>query len=424
MQVVEACLGRIENVDPAINAFREVDIEHALTTARESDARKDRLGPLDGIPIAVKDNIDIKGLVTRSGLGPRDEQPANEDASVIAGLRKAGAIILGHTNMHEGALGATNDNPHTGRTYNPWRHGHTPSGSSGGSAAAVAAGLCPIALGTDTMGSIRLPAAYCGLAGYKPGRGQIGNEGIEPLCKSLDQVGPIARSVADLGVWCEALTGSNPAGDEVDLRTLRIARLANVDDVEIAGDVQSAFNDVLTMLKQTGVETAVTDLPGCDLGKIRRAGLLLIEAEAAAHFHEDRQRYPNAFSEGFESLLDYGATADVASLAQAEMIVDQVEKDLDAMFEKTDLLIMPTAPQTAFSFEAPVPSNQADLTALANIAGAPAVSLPIGVDENGLPIGAQVIGARDTDDMVIAAAATFEKMMSFELPELPRGDWS
>ncbi|MEM9626806.1 MAG: amidase [Pseudomonadota bacterium] len=424
VELVDACLARIENVDPLINAVREIDTPRVRAAAHESDARKDRLGPLDGVPITAKDNIDIEGLVTRSGLGPRSETTASDDADVIRRLREAGAIILGHTNMHEGALGATNDNLHTGRTHNPWRQGHTPGGSSGGSAAAVAGGLCTIALGTDTMGSIRLPACYCGLVGYKPGRRQISNDGIEPLCKSLDQVGPITRSVADLGTWCEAMAGLNPTRNEVDLRTLRIARLANVDDVDMAVDVQATFVDILTTLSQDGVDIAVRDLPGCDLGITRRDGLLVIEAEAAAHFQEDRKRYPNAFSTSFEQLLEYGAAADADRLAKAEMIIDQVEKELDAMFRKTDLLIIPTAPQTAFSFDAPVPSNQADLTALANIAGTPAVSLPIGVDQSGLPIGMQVIGAQGTDDMVIAAAATLEKMIGFELPTLPRGDWS
>lgn len=421
--VVEGCLNRIQRLDEKLNAFRRVDVDRARAQAKVSDARTQRIGPLDGIPIAAKDNIGIEGLVTRSGLGLRDELPATADADIIRWLRDAGAIILGHTNMHEGALGATTDNPHYGRTHNPWRYGHTPGGSSGGSAAAVAARLCPLALGTDTMGSIRLPASYCGLAGYKPGRGQIDNGGIEPLCKSLDQVGPISRSVADLGLWCEALTGSNPAANSVDLRALRIARLTNVDGVDIADDVRAAFDDLLTMLEHAGVDVMTRTLQPCDLGGIRLAGLLVIEAEAAAYFRQSREHYPNAFSPGFGRLLDYGATADEDRIAKAKTLIADVNDKANALFEETDLIIMPTAPQAAFSFDDAAPSNQADLTALANIVGAPAVSLPVGLDQNGLPIGIQVIGPKGTDSQVLAASAALEDMIDFQLPDMPRGDW-
>ncbi|MDH3659520.1 MAG: amidase [Alphaproteobacteria bacterium] len=419
VEVIEDCLERIEQVDPAINAFAHVDIERARDQAKASDARKHRLGPLDGIPIAAKENIDIEGLVTRSGLGPRAERPAKRDAEIIARLRAAGAIILGHTRMHEGALGATNDNPHSGRTHNPWRHGHTPGGSSGGSAAAVAARLCPLALGTDTMGSVRLPAAYCGIAGYKPGHGQIDNAGIEPLCREMDQVGPIGRSVADLRFWYEAITNSKV--DDVDLRALRIARLANVAKADIADDVAEAFKSVLRRLDRAGVQVSARTIDGHDPGRVRRAGLLLIEAEAAEHFQDDRERYPTAFSESFTKLLDYGADVSSERLADARKNIERVRNGFDALIDTVDMLLMPTTPQTAFSFDAPIPSNQADLTALANFAAAPAVSLPIALSRDGLPIGLQVIGRCGADAMVLAAAAALEVMLDFRLPELPHG---
>ncbi len=422
VEVVEACLARIENLDGKLNVFRHVSVERARAQAKASDARAQRLGPLDGIPIGVKDNIDIEGLVTRSGFGPRGETPATANADVIRQLREAGAVILGHTNMHEGALGATNDNPHYDRTHNPWRQGYTPGGSSGGSAAAVAAGLCPLAVGTDTMGSIRLPAAFCGLAGYKPGRGQISNAGIEPLCKTLDQVGPITRSGADLGLWHEAMTGVAPVTNRIDFRTLRITRLTNVEDVDIADDVRKAFDEFALMLERTGVDITDKTLEDCNLGGTRRAGLLLIEAEAAAHFSEDRERYPNAFSSSFRQLLDYGASAGEERITKAQELIAETASKVEALFETTDLLIMPTVPETAFPFDDPIPSNQADLTALANIAGAPAVSLPIGLDRTGLPIGIQIIGPRGADHRVLAASAALDEMIGFRLPELPRGE--
>ncbi|MGI9502116.1 MAG: amidase [Geminicoccaceae bacterium] len=421
LDLTDACLARIEQWNPVLNAFRHIDVGHARDQANAADARPHRQSPLDGIPIAAKDNIDIEGLVTRSGIGPRAEEPATEDADVIKKLRAAGAIILGHTNMHEGALGATNDNPHDGRTYNPWRIGHTPGGSSGGSAAAVAARLCPLALGTDTMGSIRLPAAYSGVAGYKPGLRQISNLGIEPLCRTLDQVGPIARTVSDLCLGFETITATSPT-DEVDLRAQRIARPTFIDEIEIEDEVRKAFEGVLRIIESRESDVSPVVIDGYDPGQTRRAGLLLIEAEAADHFRDDRARFPSSFSDMFATLLDYGAGADGERITKANVLITGVRRAFDAVFEVADLLLMPTAPQTAFSFDHRAPSNQADLTALANFAGAPAISFPIGLDREGLPIGLQVIGARGSDARVLAAAAAIEILVDFNLPDLPRGE--
>ena len=421
--LVEAYHRRIERWNPALNVFREVDIERTYDQAKVTDARKRRLSPLDGIPIAAKGNIDIEGLITRSGLGARAEKPATEDAAVIKKLRAAGAIILGHTNMHEGALGATNDNPHDGQTHNPWRPNHTPGGSSGGSAAAVTARLCPLALGTDTMGSIRLPAAYCGVAGYKPGRGMLSNQGVEPLLPAFDQVGPIARAAADLRFWFEAMTSTPTSPDKVDLRARRLGLLANLEEIDLEDDVRLAFDNVMDRIKHAISNITKVTLDGFDPGQVRRAGLLLIEAEAADHFRADRQNYPAAFSSSFQAMLDYGANADADRLTKAKTLLIEIGKSFEALFKKTDLLLVPTTPQVAFSFDDPVPSNQADLTALANIAGAPAVSLPIALDRNGLPIGLQVVGHRGADALVLEAAAVIETMIGFTLPDLPHGDW-
>ncbi|MGI9488568.1 MAG: amidase [Geminicoccaceae bacterium] len=422
LDLLESYHRRIERWDPMLNAFRHIDLERAKEQAKTSDARKHRLGPLDGIPIAVKDNIDIEGLITRSGLGKRGERSAQKDAAIVRRLRGAGAVILGHTSMHEGALGATNDNPHFGRTHNPWRHDFTPGGSSGGSATAVAASLCPVALGTDTMGSIRLPAAYCGIAGYKPGKGVIDNTGIEPLYRDLDQVGPLARSVADLCLLDAVLTERQPSAIEIDLSHMRLACLANVEQVDLSEDVELSFAGVLHMLSGAGIEVAEVNLDGWDPAKARRAGLLLTEAEAADHYLCDRDLYPSAFSKAFTSLLDYGANAGSDRLINAEKTIRQIDSVFDRLFQTADLLLMPTAPQTAFPFDQPAPSNQADLTALANFAGAPAVSLPIAFNRNGLPIGLQIVGPRGADRAVLNAAATMETMVDFHRPDLPRGE--
>ena len=313
--------------------------------------------------------------------------------------------------MHEGALGATNDNPHTGRTHNPRRHGHTPGGSSGGSAAAVAAGLCPLALGTDTMGSVRLPAAYCGIAGFKPTRGLLANDGIEPLCRRLDQVGPLAASAAGLALAFEALTGRALPARLPEIEGLRLGHPTDLDSLDLDDDVRRAFENAVYRLWQAGA--AISELPIAALqpGRLRRAGLLLAEAEAAAWFAADREHHPAALSGEFCALLDYGAATDRSRLDEAERRIEQGKGDVTSLFETIDLLILPTAPQTAFPFDEAVPPNQADLTVLASVAGLPALSLPIPSAD--LPVGLQLVGRRDADDLVLGTAMRLECELGF-----------
>lgn len=418
--VLEVCLRRIERVDPSIRAFRSLDAEGARRQSVTSDRRDHRIGPLDGVPIAVKDNIDIAGLVTRSGLGPRAEQPAAKDAEIVTKLREAGAVILGHLNMHEGALGATTDNPHYGKSHNPRRLGHTPGGSSGGSAAAVAARLCPLALGTDTLGSVRLPAAYCGIVGFKPSLGLLDNRGIEPLCRRLDQVGPMARSVSDLCLFFEALGGLPKARIVRDMSLLRFGRLAELDDIALSDDVRRAFENACHRIKQTGAEIVEVSMPSYSPSSARRAGLLLAEAEAASTFAADMDAYPNAFSESFAALLDFGAQATVDKLGEAEQRVEEAALEFGHLFEAVDLLIAPTAAQTAFPFSEVAPPDQADLTALANLSGAPAISLPIPSAD--LPVGLQVMGRSGDDTLILTVAELMEQDLWFKGEDLSLED--
>ena len=217
----------------ALNAFIHVAGDFASEQARESDRRRAPGNPrssLDGVPIAIKDNIDVVGLPTTNGLATRWMPSA--DAPVIRRFRDAGMVILGKLNMHEGALGATTDNRHYGRCVHPALPGFTPGGSSGGSAAAVAAGLCPVALGTDTMGSVRIPAAYCGIVGFKPSQTYWPVIGVMPLAFGLDTIGPLARSVEDIAV----LLGERLA--KPALEGLRFVRLENAHRVDIEPDAR------------------------------------------------------------------------------------------------------------------------------------------------------------------------------------------
>ena len=248
LSVTRSVLARIEALNPALNAYLTVCGDTALAEAAEASARAaagQRRGVLDGVPIALKDNIDLAGLPTSNGFAQSEKLPPwrlpKEDAELVRRLRAAGAVILGKLNMHEGALGATSDNPHFGAAINPHRPGYTPGGSSGGSGAAVAAGLCAASLGSDTGGSIRIPASYCGVVGFKPSFGLVSTRGVVPLSWRLDHVGPLTRTVADARIVFDALRGFDPAcpdsrrsraDDPVAHATdgLRLGVLRNFDD--------------------------------------------------------------------------------------------------------------------------------------------------------------------------------------------------
>ena len=200
-EAVEGYLSRIARLDETLNSFLTLTPDLAQRAARESEGRMRSgrpLGPLDGVPVAIKDLLDLEGIPTTNGMEFLRNRVASSDAEVTRRLKAAGAVLLGKLNMHEGALGASNDNPHFGKCHNPWKPGHSPGGSSGGSGSAVAAGLCAGALGTDNMGSIRIPAAFCGLAGLKPSNGLVSTRGMMPLSRSTGCIGPLARGVAEV----------------------------------------------------------------------------------------------------------------------------------------------------------------------------------------------------------------------------------
>lgn len=416
--VTEVCLRRIKRLDPILGAFAGLDEDGARCQAAAACNRRERrTRPLDGVPVAVKENIDVAGLVTRNGLGPRTEKPAYRDADIVARLREAGAVILGHLAMDEAALGGTAENPHGRRVENPWRPGFTPGGSSSGPAVAVAARLCPLALGTDTLGSLLLPAAYCGVVGFRPSHGWLDNAGIEPLAKHLDQVGPLTRTIGDLMLMLDGLGCLAKPKRLRDLSLLRIGRLAEFDYVPFDDDVRRAFENACHRLTQAGVGLQEVHLPGYDPGRAARAGWLVTEAEAAASHVTDRDTYAAAFSGALKARLDRGAGATAGQLHEAATLIDDVRGCYDSLFDSIDLLIAPTAPQSAFAFEADRPANQMDLTALASLARAPAISLPIPSAD--LPVGLQVMGRRGADDRLLDAAYLMEEELSFKGMDLP-----
>lgn len=435
-QLLEQQLAAIEASQPAINAWLTVDGEGALAAARESDARRARgeALALEGLPIAVKDNIDVAGMVTTAGMAIlRDSAPATADSPVVARLRAAGAVIVGKLNMHEAALGADNDNPHFGACHNPHRPGFTPGGSSGGSGAAVAAGLCAAALGTDTMGSVRIPASYCGVVGLKPTWGAVSTRGTVPLCRRLDHVGPLVRSARDLRLLLEVMAGFDAdCAQSRDVRfaaagggALRIGVVDFGDAVEIDGDVQAAFDAGVGTLLGLGHRRVDLAAPRFPAGHARRAGLLMAEAELLVEHADAWQHRREQFSPLLAKLMAWAEARTAAELAAAAQLADRAQVQLQQWLRDCDVLLTPTAPQRAFAFGGPVPANQADLTAYANMAGNPALSVPLPVPVGGLPVGMQLVGRRGDDLRLVALAEAFQQAVGWSpaLPEACRDWW-
>lgn len=400
-------LERIARLNPALNAV--LDTADVSEQAAASAARWRAGAPLsrlDGMPVAVKANIALEGLPWHAGIGAYRDRIAARDSEAVRRLKAAGALVFATLNMEEGALGAVTDNPHFGRCFNPWGRGLTPGGSSGGSGAAVAAGMVTLALGTDTMGSVRIPAAYCGVAGHKPSRGAVPDDGVVPLSTTLDHVGPLARSADLCRIAFETLSGRSCAIR--DAGPLTIGRWRVEKHVAVDSGVMAAFEDALDrMAKIHGARIVDIELPGYDFGASRRAGLLIAEREGAAIHADALANEPDGFSPDFRKMLAWGARQSEERAAGAFALLDTCRAAARTAFETVEIIAAPTAAETAFRFGEPVPAGQADITAFADLAGIPATSVPSGL-ANGLPVAVQFMAADGRDDLALHAAALFE----------------
>ncbi len=427
--LLERCLERIARRDPAIGAFWRLDADGARDAADASDARRRAgraLGPFDGIALAVKDNIDVAGLPATAGIAARRGRIAPDDAPAAARLRAAGLVILGKTALDEGALGATTDAPGFGRCDNPLGPGLTPGGSSGGSAAAVAARFAPLAIGTDTMGSVRIPAAYCGVTGLKPTAGLVSRTGVMPLSSTLDSVGILALTPRDAAFGLELMAGFDAAdvqsrkappgwralpaepsarprqaGGLAPLAHLVIGLPRGLDRIGIEPAVMDAYGQACRRLEACGASLAEIAIERWEIPRLRLAALLLAEAEASVA-HASLIDDPSAASRGYRAALAFGRNASAQRLLAAFEQINWARSAMERAFDGIDAVFLPTALQRAFAHGAAVPATQADLTVLANAAGLPAIAVPWPAGDGGLPTSMQVIGKAFDEAAIVA----------------------
>jgi aspartyl-tRNA(Asn)/glutamyl-tRNA(Gln) amidotransferase subunit A len=349
------------------------------------------------LAVGIKANIAVAGLPWHAGIAAYRNGVAERDAECVARLRAGGASILGLLNMDEAAFGGVTDNPFFGRTQNPWRAGYTPGGSSGGAGAAVAAGLCAAALGTDTLGSVRIPVSYCGVIGHVPAPGVISTDGVIPLAPQFDRVGILARDVATIRKMLALLNDVPPAP-----MTDGPIGVLDVMGLELAPAVAAALAAAALYLLQNGRPVVTVSLAPLDLATIRKAALLVVQCEAARVHADALARNPNGFSPALRRNLAWATAQSPVRHAAALAELHAAASVITAAFAPYDAVLMPTTPQAAFPFGIPPPRNQPDFTLLANIAGLAATAFPMGLDEDGLPVSVQAVAADGEHCLAVA----------------------
>lgn len=413
----------IEKLNPIINAFICYEMPH-FSPQNAFDKSL-----FQGVCIGVKDNIDVHGFATTAGMATREGRQAKRDAFVVNRLRQTGVQFIGKLNMHEGALGATNQNVHFGNCHNPHQHGFTPGGSSGGSAAAVASGMVGLSLGTDTMGSVRIPAAYCGIFGFKPSRGAVSNQGSVTCSRAMDNIGPLARSAKDLSLAVSVMKAFDEGcSSSIDFSAFN--RLSYTDNkvllvpdklekLGVAPDIITDFEVNLSAFKDLGFTLQYFDFSDYDFAAARRAGLLLCEADMRVEHQYDWEHNQQKFSDYMRSMLSYIERKSPMDMMQSERVLDNAKIFARQLFKRGCAILMPTVLQRAFSFDDPVPANQADLTSFANQAGLPAVSLPM-LSDNPLPAGMQIVGPLGSDNQLLHLAERWQEhtLFRYTLPNV------
>jgi aspartyl-tRNA(Asn)/glutamyl-tRNA(Gln) amidotransferase subunit A len=428
VDLTQACLKRIESYNSVLDAFITVTKNAAMEAARamEAEQREGKWrGPLHGIPIALKDNIDTAGIRTTAASELFKDRIPSADAEVVRRLKNAGAILLGKTNLQEFAYGGTSSISYFGPVHNPWALDRIPGGSSGGSAAATAAGLCFASLGTDTAGSLRIPACYCGIVGFKPTYGRVSNRGVVPLSWTLDHVGPLCRTVEDAALMLGVIAGydeldpssaNTPVPDYSSAFKMQASKLRlgvprtqffEGLDPEIAKAVETAIEVLRTFAATVGeVTLPSTTIPIDEIyTKVRSVEGYAYHSQWIA---ESPEKYQPATR---EQILRNSATIEAPAYAQARRELDLLRREINKVFATVDLLVTPTMPTPPVLIaQATSPASVSIRnTSPFDVLGLPAISIPCGFTTSGLPIGLQMVSAPFAESKVLALAHAYER---------------
>ena len=432
VELATECLDRIARVNPILNAFITVTAESALAEAKmaEKEISQGRWrGPLHGIPIGLKDLIDTEGVATTAGSALFKDRIPVQNADVVKRLKNAGAIILGKQNLHEFAYGGSSMISYFGEVRNPWNLAHIAGGSSGGSAGAVAAGLCFASIGTDTAGSVREPAALCGIVGLKPTYGSVSARGVISLSPSLDHVGPITRSVADAAILMRAIADRREGepgsafdfSEEVAPTRIGVPRSFFYDDLD--PEIADATERALATLQELGGTVQEFNLPVSTDRTLQSAEAFALHAEHVA-------RSPELYQPETLRRIRNGENIPIEEIARAERELQEIRRSIGSIFDQVDVLVTPTtpivAPEIAELKRNPDLLRPCEILLLrntrpANVWGLPAISVPCGFTRAGLPIGLQIIGPWNDEARVLRVAHAYEQttMWHKRVPDLP-----
>jgi aspartyl-tRNA(Asn)/glutamyl-tRNA(Gln) amidotransferase subunit A len=437
VELTRHCLDHIEKLNPKLNAFITVTAERALADAGRCDEERGHgkvRGLLHGIPVAIKDVFCTRGVRTTGGSKLFSNYVPDHDAAVVERLQAAGAVILGKTSLHELAYGITSNNPHFGTVHNPWDLERLPGGSSGGSGSAVASGMCLMALGTDTGGSIRIPASFCGTVGLKPTTGRVSRYGILPLDFTLDHAGPLTPSVRDAAIVLNVIAGRDTRDDssssrpvanylppaEISLRGVRVGLPENFFFDRLDSEVERSVRGVADAAARLGAEVVSVKVPDMEAINATARVILLCEASAAMERFLDRR---GDFGADVLALLDQGRLIPATYYINAQRLRRVYMLEFQAVWERADCLLTPATPTPAPRIgqtELVVGGNREDVRLAStrlvrgiNLLGLPALSLPCGLSGEGLPIGAQIIGRAFEEELVLRIGAALEDVIGF-----------
>jgi len=441
-ELIRACLERIEALEPKLNAFVTLLPEQAMAEARAAEGRLGRgrrRGPLDGIPFAIKDLYETKGIRTTAGSKILADYVPAEDATCVRRLREQGVVLLGKLNMHEWAFGGTNVISHFGPTHNPWALDRITGGSSGGPGAALAASLCLGSLGSDTGGSIRMPASMCGIVGLKPTLGRVSKHGVVPLSDSLDHAGPMTRSVEDAALVLQAIAGPDPddpttedvpvpdylAALSGEVRGLRVGLPDKgvLSGLDLDKEVEASFRAALKTLESLGASVVEVEIPS--LQRADAIWAVIAGAEAAAFHRRNMEERPQDFSEQVRLRLQLGLQLRAVDYLRGLESQQQLRAKMEKHYAKMDVLVTPTTAFTATRIEDELAASGHEshihrFTCPFNLTGQPAISLPCGFDSQGLPVGLQIVGRPFDEETVLRVAHAYEQATDWHLhrPEL------